>query len=46
MDLSAIIGTLEAGGYSGWYDMEIFSGEHYPDSLMEARRRRRWSARP
>jgi sugar phosphate isomerase/epimerase len=35
MDLSAIIGTLEAGGYSGWYDMEIFSGEHYPDSLMK-----------
>ena len=32
---SAIIGTLEAGGYDGWYDMEIFSGEHYPDSLMK-----------
>jgi sugar phosphate isomerase/epimerase len=35
MDLPAIIGALEAGGYDGWYDMEIFSGEHYPDSLMK-----------
>jgi sugar phosphate isomerase/epimerase len=35
MDLPAIIGALEAGGYDGWYDMEVFSGEHYPDSLMK-----------
>lgn len=35
MDLPAILGALEAGGYDGWYDMEIFSGEHYPDSLMK-----------
>jgi sugar phosphate isomerase/epimerase len=34
VDLPAILGALEAGGYDGWYDMEIFSGEHYPDSLM------------
>ena len=35
MDLPAIIGALEAGGYDGWYDMEVFSGEEYPDSLMK-----------
>jgi sugar phosphate isomerase/epimerase len=35
MDLPAILGALEAGGYDGWYDMEIFSGDHYPDSLMK-----------
>jgi sugar phosphate isomerase/epimerase len=35
MDLPAIIGALEAGGYHGWYDMEIFSGDQYPDSLMK-----------
>ena len=35
MDLPAIIGALEAGGYDGWYDMEVFSGEQYPDSLMK-----------
>jgi sugar phosphate isomerase/epimerase len=34
MDLSAIIGALQAGGYDGWYDMEIFSGEQYPDCLL------------
>lgn len=35
IDLPAILGALEAGGYDGWYDLEIFSGEHYPDSLMK-----------
>jgi sugar phosphate isomerase/epimerase len=35
MDLPAIIGALEAGGYDGWFDMEIFSGDQYPDSLMK-----------
>jgi sugar phosphate isomerase/epimerase len=35
MDLPAIIGALEAGGYDGWYDMEIFSGEQYPDCLLK-----------
>ena len=35
MDLPAVIGALEAGGYDGWYDMEIFSGEQYPDSLTK-----------
>jgi sugar phosphate isomerase/epimerase len=34
MDLPAILGALEAGGFDGWYDMEIFSGEQYPDSLL------------
>ena len=38
LDLPAILGALDAGGYSGWYDLEIFSddgtfGEVYPDSL-------------
>jgi sugar phosphate isomerase/epimerase len=35
MDLPAIFGALEAGGYDGWYDMEILSGEAYPDSLQK-----------
>jgi sugar phosphate isomerase/epimerase len=34
MDLPAILGALEAGGFDGWYDMEIFSGEEYEDSLL------------
>jgi sugar phosphate isomerase/epimerase len=33
MDLATIFGTLEAAGYTGWYDMEIFSDRSYPDSL-------------
>jgi sugar phosphate isomerase/epimerase len=38
MDLPAIFGTLEAAGYTGWYDVELFSdnglfGNSYPDSL-------------
>jgi sugar phosphate isomerase/epimerase len=35
MDLPAILGALEAGGFDGWYDLEIFSGEQYPDSLLK-----------
>ena len=35
MDLPAILGALEAGGFHGWYDLEIFSGEAYPDSLLK-----------
>jgi sugar phosphate isomerase/epimerase len=35
MDLPAMLGALEAGGFDGWYDMEIFSGEQYPDSLLK-----------
>ncbi len=35
MDLPAIIGALEDGGFDGWYDMEIFSTETYPDSLLK-----------
>jgi sugar phosphate isomerase/epimerase len=34
IDLPAILGALEAGGFDGWYDMEIFSGEAYEDSLL------------
>ncbi len=38
MDLPAIFGALEAAGYDGWYDLEIFSddgtfGSAYDDSL-------------
>jgi len=38
MDLPFIFGTLEKAGYSGWYDVEVFSdngqfGDNYPDSL-------------
>jgi sugar phosphate isomerase/epimerase len=35
MDLPAIFGALEAGGFDGWYEMEIFSSETYPDSLLQ-----------
>jgi sugar phosphate isomerase/epimerase len=35
IDLPAVFGALEAGGYAGgWYDMEIFSTETYEDSLL------------
>lgn len=36
IDLPAIFGALEAGGYpaDGWFDLEIFSGEQYEDSLL------------
>jgi len=38
IDLPAIFGTLDGAGYSGWYDVEVFSdnglfGNPYPDSL-------------
>ncbi len=40
LDLAAVFRTLEAGGYDGWYDVEIFSdngafGEAFPDSLWD-----------
>ncbi len=40
IDLPAIFAALEAGGYDGWYDLEIFSdngafGDDYPDSLWK-----------
>lgn len=35
MDLPAMFGALEAGGFDGWYEMEIFSAETYPDSLLQ-----------
>jgi sugar phosphate isomerase/epimerase len=34
MDLPAILGAVEEGGFDGWYDLEIFSSESYPDSLL------------
>jgi sugar phosphate isomerase/epimerase len=33
IDLPAIFGALEAGGFDGWYDIEIFSDKDLPDSL-------------
>ncbi len=35
MDLPAMFGALEAGGFDGWYELEIFSAETYPDSLLQ-----------
>jgi sugar phosphate isomerase/epimerase len=40
LDLAAVFRTLEAGGYDGWYDVEIFSdngafGETFSDSLWD-----------
>ncbi len=40
MDLPALLGALEAGGFDGWYDLEIFSDDgtfeaDYPDSLWK-----------
>jgi sugar phosphate isomerase/epimerase len=35
IDLPAIFGALEAGGFDGWYDVEVFSGEQYPDSVQK-----------
>jgi sugar phosphate isomerase/epimerase len=33
IDLAALFSALEAGGYDGWYDLEIFSEKQFPDSL-------------
>ena len=40
MDLPALLGALEAGGFDGWHDLEIYSddgtfGDDYPDSLWK-----------
>lgn len=35
MDLPAMFAALEAGGFDGWYELEIFSAETYPDSLLQ-----------
>lgn len=40
LDLAAVFRMLEAGGYDGWYDVEIFSdngafGDAFPDSLWD-----------
>jgi sugar phosphate isomerase/epimerase len=34
MDLPAIFGALEDGGFDGWFELEVFSAETYPDSLL------------
>jgi sugar phosphate isomerase/epimerase len=38
LDLRGFFGALDAGGFKGWYDLEVFSdngmwGDAYPDSL-------------
>jgi len=33
IDLGALFGALEAGGFDGWYDLEIFSDKELADSL-------------
>jgi sugar phosphate isomerase/epimerase len=40
IDLAALFAALDAGGFEGWYDLEIFSddgryGSDYPDSLWK-----------
>ena len=35
MDLPAIFGALEDGGFDGWFELEVFSAETYPDSLLK-----------
>ncbi len=35
MDLPAMFAALESGGFDGWYEMEVFSSETYPDSLLK-----------
>jgi sugar phosphate isomerase/epimerase len=35
MDLPAIFAALEDGGFDGWFELEIFSTETYPDSLLK-----------
>jgi sugar phosphate isomerase/epimerase len=39
-DLPALVGALDEAGWSGWYDVEIFSdngtfGNAWPDSLWD-----------
>jgi sugar phosphate isomerase/epimerase len=35
MGLPAMFGALDAAGFDGWYELEIFSTETYPDSLLK-----------
>jgi sugar phosphate isomerase/epimerase len=35
IDLPALFGALEVGGFRGWYDLEIFSDLALPDSLWK-----------
>ena len=40
LDLRTVVHALEAGGFDGWYDVEIFSdngtfGDAFPDSLWD-----------
>lgn len=34
IDLPAIFAALEDGGFDGWFELEVFSTETYPDSLL------------
>jgi sugar phosphate isomerase/epimerase len=35
IDLPAIFAALEDGGFEGWFELEVFSTETYPDSLLK-----------
>lgn len=35
IDLPAIFAALEDGGFDGWFELEVFSTETYPDSLLK-----------
>lgn len=40
IDHCSVLGALDAGGYAGWYDIEVFSdngrfGNHFPDSIWD-----------
>jgi sugar phosphate isomerase/epimerase len=40
IDHRSIMGALDAAGYAGWYDVEVFSdnglfGDHFPDSIWD-----------
>ncbi|WP_213451271.1 sugar phosphate isomerase/epimerase family protein [Rhizomonospora bruguierae] len=41
IDLPAMVRALERGGFTGWYDLEIFSDPQFPDSLWR-RPQRAW----
>jgi sugar phosphate isomerase/epimerase len=40
IDMPSMIGALERGGFTGWWDLEIFSddgraGDDFPDSIWK-----------
>jgi sugar phosphate isomerase/epimerase len=35
MDFPSIFAALEDGYFDGWYVLEVFASESYPDSLLQ-----------